>query len=159
MIRTLNELGGFSKVTRGIIFHNTLASSDYGWLKHGSFEPRPNYFAALLWNTLMGTTVYDCGIPVEEGAHVYCQSRKDGKEGVVYIAINNSKTEATTVELCKDAVRYTLDGNGDLRSTVMYLNGKPLALGENDELPGLVGEPVAVGTVELAPGSCTFFVM
>ena len=159
VIRTLNELGGFSKVTRGIIFHNTLASSDYGWLKHGSFEPRPNYFAALLWNTLMGTTVYDCGIPVEEGAHVYCQSRKDGKEGVVYIAINNSKTEATTVELCKDAVRYTLDGNGDLRSTVMYLNGKPLALGENDELPGLVGEPVAVGTVELAPGSCTFFVM
>ena len=78
---------------------------------------------------------------------------------MVYIAINNSKTEATTVELCKDAVRYTLDGNGDLRSTVMYLNGNPLTLGENDELPELVGEPVAAGTVELAPGSCTFFVM
>ena len=159
VLRTLNELGGFSKATRGVIFHNTLASSDYGFLKHGSFEPRPNYFAVLLWNTLMGTTVYDCGIPVEEGAHVFCQSRKDGKEGVAYIAINNSKTEVTTVELCKDAVRYTLDGGDSMRSTVMYLNGKPLTLGENDELPELVGEPVSAGTVELAPGSCTFFVM
>ena len=46
-----------------------------------------------------------------------------------------------------------------MRSTVMYLNGKPLTLGENDELPELVGEPVSAGTVELAPGSCTFFVM
>ena len=63
------------------------------------------------------------------------------------------------MELCKDAVRYTLDGGDSMRSTVMYLNGKPLTLGENDELPELVGEPVSAGTVELAPGSCTFFVM
>ena len=68
----------------------TLASSDYGWLKHGSFEPRPNYFAVLLWNTLMGTTVYDSKIPVSEDAHVYCHSRKDGKDGCVYLGINNS---------------------------------------------------------------------
>ena len=39
--RTLNELGEFSTVTSGVIFHNTLASSDYGFLKHGTFEPRP----------------------------------------------------------------------------------------------------------------------
>ena len=110
MLRTLNELGGFSKATRGIIFHNTLASSDYGFLKHGTFDPRPNYFAVLLWNTLVGTTVYDCGIPLEEGAHVFCQSRKDGKEGFVYLAINNSKTETTTVELAAPALRYTPAG-------------------------------------------------
>ena len=32
-------------------YRNTLASSDYGWLKHGTFVPRPNYFAVLLWNS------------------------------------------------------------------------------------------------------------
>ena len=158
VLRTLNELGEFATVTDGIIFHNTLASSDYGWLKHGSFEPRPNYFAVLLWNTLMGTTVYDSKIPASEGAHVYCHSRKDGKDGCVYLVINNSKTDVTTVELPKDADAYVLDGNGDMRSTVMYLNGKALTLGENDALPEMNGKAVS-GAVELAPGSCAFFAL
>ena len=30
--RTLNELGEFSTITSGVIFHNTMASSDYGYL-------------------------------------------------------------------------------------------------------------------------------
>lgn len=41
VFRTLNELGAFCTVTKGIIFHNTLASSDYGFLSHGSFDPPP----------------------------------------------------------------------------------------------------------------------
>lgn len=49
-------------------------------------------------------------------------------------------------------------GGGDMRSPVMYLNGRPLTLGENDELPDMSGE-AASGTVELAPGSCAFFVL
>ena len=60
VLRTLNELGSFASITDGVIFHNTLASSDYGFLQHGSFEPCPNYYAVLLWNMLMGNTVYAC---------------------------------------------------------------------------------------------------
>ena len=85
VLRTLNELGDFASVTDGVIFHNTLASSDYGFLKHGTFEPRPNYFAVLLWNRLMGHTVYASGEEIREGAHVYCHSRKDGEAGYVNI--------------------------------------------------------------------------
>lgn len=129
VFRTLNELGGFASLTNGVIFHNTLASSDYGFLAREVFDPRPNYFAVLLWNRLMGTTVYDTAEPTREGAHVYAHSRKDGKDGVVYLIINNSLTESTTVELPKDADRYTLAGeNGNVRATVMTLNGKPLVL-------------------------------
>lgn len=157
--RELNEFGEFATVTNGVIFHNTLASSDYGYLKHGTFDPRPSYFAALLWNQLMGETVYDAGEPIREGAHVFAHSRKDGLDGVSYLIINSSRTDITTVELPKDAVRYTLDGNGDMRSPVMYLNGKALALGENDEIPVMEGAAQPAGTVELAPGSCTFFVL
>ncbi len=156
--RTLNELGEFCTVTDGIIFHNTLASSAYGYLEHGSFEPRPNYFAVLLWSKLMGQKVYDTGIPAEEGKHVYCHSRKDGKDGYVYLIINNS-SEVTTVEIPKDSVRYTLTGDGKLRSRTMLLNGRALVLGENDKLPDLSGEMQKAGKVELAPGSCTFFVL
>ena len=110
VFRTLNELAGFAAITDGVIFHNTLASSDYGFLAREVFDPRPNYFAVLLWNRLMGTTVYDTAEPIREGAHVFAHSRKDGKEGVVYLVINNSLTEATTVELPKSAERYTRRG-------------------------------------------------
>jgi hypothetical protein len=155
--RTLNELGEFATVTDGIIFHNTLASSDYGYLKHGTFEPRPNYFAVLLWKRLMGTTVYDSGEAIRVGAHVYAHSRADGKDGVAYLVINNS-AEPTTVELSGEAQVYALTGKTGLRSRVMQLNGKDLALGEDDALPCLCGE-TASGTVEVAPGGCTFILV
>ncbi|MBP3655498.1 MAG: beta-glucuronidase [Clostridia bacterium] len=158
VLRTLNELGSFAVISDGVIFHNTLASSDYGWLHHSTFEPRPNYFAVLLWNRLMGATVYDAGEPIREGAHVYCHSRRDGREGYAYLIINNSMTDTTTVELPGDAVRYTLAGRDGMRSAVMTLNGRELALGEGDTLPDLSGERVS-GRVELAPGTCTFIII
>ena len=156
--RTLNEIGDFSTVTNGVIFHNTLASSDYGWLKHGTFVPRPSYFAVLLWKQVMGNTVYASGEALREGAHVYAHSRKDGKDGYAYLVINSSWTDTTTVELPRDAQAYILTGNGKMRSRTMLLNGKELVLGENDELPQL--NPVAVsGTVELPAGACAFFLV
>ena len=156
--RTLNELGDFATITDGIIFHNTLASSAYGFLQHGSFEPRPNYFAVLLWNRLMGHTVYATGEAIREGAHVYCHSRKDGQAGYVYLVINNS-SEVTTVELPKDATVYALTGNGKFRSRTMLLNGKELVLGENDALPALDGVSVPAGQLEIQPNGCTFIVI
>lgn len=160
VLRTLNELGGFASITNGVIFHNTLASSDYGFLARQVFDPRPNYFAVLLWNRLMGTTVYDSKEPIRMGAHVFVHSRKDGKEGVVYLVINNSLTKTTTVLLPKEAECYLLAGeNGNMRATVMTLNDHPLKLGENDTLPKI--EPVLrpAGEIALAPGSCGFFVL
>ena len=160
VLRTLNELGGFASITNGVIFHNTLASSDYGFLAREIFDPRPNYFAVLLWNRLMGSTVYDSEEPIREGAHVYVHSRKDGKDGAVYLVINNSTTDTTSVELPRAAKRYTLAGeNGNIRATVMTLNGKPLVLGEDNTLPEMEPREQAAGTVKLAPGTCTFFVI
>ena len=77
----------------------------------------------------------------------------------MYLVINNSRTDATTVELPKEAVQYTLAGRDGVRSTVMTLNGRDLVLGEGDELPCLCGEEVGSGVVELAPCTCTFFVL
>ena len=156
--RTLNEIGDFSTVTNGVIFHNTLASSDYGWLKHSTFVPRPSYFAVLLWKKIMGNTAYASGESIREGAHVYAHSRADGKEGLAWLVINSSWTEKTTVELPGDALAYVLTGTTGMRSRTMCLNGKELVLGENDELPQLTGAPVS-GNVVLEPGSCAFFVI
>ena len=159
VVRTLNEVGSFATVTDGVIFHNTLASSDYGWLKHGTFDPRPSYFAVLLWKKLMGKTVYDAAEPVREGAHVYAHSRADGKEGCAYMVINTSWTEPTTEELPKAAEVYALTGNGKMRSRTMLLYGKELVLGEKDALPELAPVCVEAGKLEVAPGGCTFIVL
>ena len=160
VLRTLNEAGGFSSITDGVIFHNTLAASDYAYLDRDTHDPRPNYYAVLLWVRLMGTTVYDSGEGIRMGAHVYAHSRKDGKDGVAYLVINNSETETTTVELPKDAERYTLAGkDGNKRATVMTLNGKDLVLGEDGSLPAMEPAAQPAGKVELAPMTCTFFVM
>ena len=157
--RTLNELGSFATITDGVIFHNTLASSDYGWLHHSTFEPRPNYFAVLLWNRLMGNVVYDSGETIREGAHVFCHSRKDGEEGYAYLVINNSTKKSTTVELPKSAQLYMLNGNGNMRSPAMCLNGEVLQLGENDTLPQMLGKETPAGKIEIAPGACAFIVI
>ena len=158
VLRTLNELGAFATVTNGVIFHNTLASSDYGWLKHGTFVPRPSYFSVLLWKKLMGNTVYASGEALREGAHVFCHDRADGQEGKAYLVINNSWTDATTVELPKEATVYALTGTTGMRSRTMSLNGRELVLGENDELPELTGVTVS-GTVELPAYGCAFYVV
>ena len=157
--RTLNEIGDFATKTNGVIFHNTLASSDYGWLRHGTFEPRPSYFAVLLWKRIMGDTVYDSGEPIREGAHVYAHSRADGKEGIAYLVINNSKTETTTVSLPRAAEVYALSANGGMRSRTMLLSGRELTLGEGDELPKLIPDKVDAAEVTVAPGCCTFIVI
>ena len=160
VLRTLNEAGDFSTVTRGIIFHNTLAASDYAYLDRVTHAPRPNYFAVLLWIRLMGSTVYETGEATRMGAHVYAHSRKDGKDGVVYLVINNSETETTTVELPKAATVYALQGkDGNKRSTVMTLNGRDLVMGDGWELPDLSGAEVPAGKLEVAPLGCTFIVL
>lgn len=159
VIRTLNELGGFAAITDGVIFHNTLAASDYAYLAREVFDPRPNYFAVLLWNRLMGSTVYDSGEPIREGAHVYVHSRKDGKEGKVYLVINNSTTETTSVEIPNEAEVYMLSAETP-RASVMLCNGKPLVPDANDNIPEDALQPVkAIGTVEVAPLNCAFIVI
>lgn len=158
VLRTLNELGSFSTITDGVIFHNTLASSDYGFLKHGTFDPRPNYFAVLLWNTLMGTTVYDCEEYNAENTHVYCHSRRDGKEGLVYLIINNSLTETLTVDIPTNANRYTLSAKTH-RSSEMLLNEKSLKLSASDDLPEMIPEKQPAGKIQISPTTCTFLVI
>lgn len=158
VLRTLNELGSYGTITDGVIFHNTLCSSDYGFLEHGSFLPRPNYFAVLLWNRLMGSAVYDCGHLNRDSVHVYCHSRRDGADGVVYLVINNSLTDTIAVTLPQDALRYTLHAQ-TLRSPTVLLNGKELAISGICDIPELAPQPQSQGTVLLAPGSCTFLVL
>ena len=156
--RYANELGAFGTLTDGIIFHNTLCSSDYGLLNHADFSPRPNYWLALLWNRLMGETVYNTGETQREGVHLYARSRRDGKAGAVYLLINNSASEAVTAELPCAAERYTLSAETP-RSGHALLNGIPLEAGADGSLPTLKPSCEQAGLLTFAPVSVTFLVV
>lgn len=158
VFRTVNELGSFALCTDGIIFHNTLASSDYGYLDPATHLPRPNYWAVYLWNKVMGTEVYDSGIPRQEGAHIYVHSRKDGRTGYACAAINNSEHETTVLEFGTKAKAYILSAP-HIRSETILINGKPAALTDEGNIPEFVPEPVENGRLLLPPLTLAYIVV
>jgi heparanase 1 len=153
--RYLDQLGRLAKQEVRVVAHNTLVASDYGLLNDKTFEPKPNYWGALLWRRLMGATVLDSRIAIREGLHVYAHCLRDSPGGVALLAINNSRTQPTSITIPAEADRYTLTApqTEDVR---VQLNGQVLRLGGNDEMPEMLGRRTPAGTMELAPASITF---
>lgn len=158
VFRTLNELGSFATISDGIIFHNTLASSDYGFLKHGSFETRPNYFAALLWNKLMGNEVYDCKNLNTQDLYVYAHSRKDCKLGYAYLIINASKSESVIINSFTNYKSYILSAD-NLRADKMKLNDEILEFNIFDTILERSKEKSKDLSINLSPCSCAFILI
>jgi len=153
--RYLNELGSLARLGVQVQIHNTLNASDYGLLDEKTLEPRPNYWAALLWRKLMGTTVLDPGTPPSPNLHLYAHCLRKRPGGVAVLAINAEKETAQTLQTPGGAERYTLTA-GSLTAPTADLNGKQLELGAEDALPALNGISVHSTAVTLAPASTTF---
>lgn len=153
--RYLDQLGRLAKQEVKVVAHNTLVASDYGLLNDRTLEPKPNYWGALLWRRLMGPTVLETGVPIREGLHLYAHFLRGTPGGVALLAINNSRTQATTITLPSEADRYTLSAQ-QLEARNVQLNGQELRLGSNDELPTFQGRRIPSGNVELTPASITF---
>jgi heparanase 1 len=155
--RYLDQLGRLAKRGVAVVFHNTLAASEYGLLDQRDFAPRPNYWAALLWRRLMGTTVLDAG-PSRSALHLYAHCLRGHPGGVTLLAINLSRTQSESLMLPNAAEHYTLS-SPQLEATSVELNGSTLALGAGDALPSLRGVAVPAGRVSLAPATITFLTL
>jgi hypothetical protein len=153
--RYLDQFGRLAKHGVHAVMHNTLAISEYALIDRQTLEPRPNYWAALLWRRLMGTTVLDAGVPRIDGLHLYAHCLPGQAGGVALLAINNSRRRPEFIELPASAERYTLSAQ-QVRDERVRLNGRPLSLDANGELPELRGEAVPPGRVEFAPTTITF---
>jgi heparanase len=151
--RYIDQLGRFAKSDVDIVFHNTLAASDYALIDDVSWQPRPNYWAALLWRRFMGEVVLDAG-PNRGDVHVYAHCLRGRPGGVAIVALNLSRSLPGRLDMPLSARRYTLEA--PLTSTTVRLNGRLLALTAGDELPPLAGLPTPAGALKLAPASITF---
>ena len=153
--RYLDQLGRMARAGVQIVMHNTLAASDYGLLDEQTLAPRPNYWGALLWRQLMGSSVLDPGVPIQAGLHVYAHCQRGTRGGVSVLVINTDTSTPHALMLASASERYTLDA-ANLRGGTVRLNGRTLQLGVNDELPPIAGVRTARGAVTFAPATITF---
>ncbi len=156
--RYLNQLGISAQRGVQVHLHNTLAASDYGLLDEKTYEPRPNYWAALLWRRLMGTTVLDPGPPPATSLRVFAQCLRNHSGGVTLLVINASTNASQSLDIPSASQRYTLTA-AHLQDNHVQLNGVELQLGPNDELPELKGVSAHSGPLPFAPASITFLAL
>jgi hypothetical protein len=142
--RYLEQLGRLAKKGVQVVMHNTLAASEYALMEHDTHDPRPNYWAALLWNRLMGTTVYDADT-LAQGVDVFVHNLKNSSEGLSVMIINIRALDFSFV-IPSEAEQYLLTANELITKTVK-LNGKVLELNPDDTLPEIKGEKTAAGEV------------
>jgi hypothetical protein len=152
--RYLDQLGRLARDGVQVVMHNTLAASDYGMIDETTLVPRPNYWCALLWRRLMGTTVYECG-KSEPGFHVYAHSLRDQAAGLAVLALNTDRTKEQALNLPVASRRYTLTAK-ELQARAVMLNGAPLQVSADGTLPLLEAEIAPSGTLRLPPASISF---
>jgi heparanase 1 len=152
--RLLDQFGVLAQKGVKSIMYNTLASSDYGMLDEETYEPRPNYWAALLWKRTMGTRSLDPSLAPTTDLRVYAQCMKDRPGGVSLLLLNVSRTSAQTVQIPADGTRYTLSSPELLSQTVM-LNGRELKVAADGTVPQLQGEKFRRGNAKLDPLTIT----
>ena len=153
--RFVNQLGTLAQKGVKVVMHNTLAASDYGLLNEETLEPRPDYWAAVLWKRMMGTTVLNPEVPSDPNVRVYAQCLKGVPGGVALVALNIDAKEKHAMAIAKPAEEYTLTSDA-LTSTTTSLNGVVLKAGSDGSLPTMESKRIAAGTVELEPASVTF---
>jgi hypothetical protein len=155
--RYLNQLGTLAQQGVQVVMHNTLDASDYGLLDEGDFHPRPNYWGALLWRRLMGTTVLQPGASSAKSIYLYAHCLRGASGGVAVLAINPGET-AATLDVSTPATEYVLSSR-EPDSGDVDLNGVTLKLGAGDSLPPMNGVDVARRAITISPGTVTFLAL
>jgi len=159
VIRYVNTLGQLANGNGNVVFHNTLAASDYGLVDEDDFTPRPDYWAAVLWSRLMGPTVLRARPSSSiDDLWVYAHCTPTAKAGHVTYAVVNSSASATRTVATRsaDATVYQLTGE-QFDGASISLNGSTLTAHADGTLPELAGRNVA-GAITIPPASVSFVV-
>lgn len=156
--RYMDQLGSLAQKSVKTVMVNTLASSDYGLLDENTLEPRPNYWAAVLWKRTMGTRALSPEISTPPNLRVYAQCAKEMKGGVTLLVLNLDQSTERVLDLPIGGKRYTLSAP-DLLSSQVALNGVQLKAAQDGTLPSLEGASIPAGAVHFSPLTITFLVL
>lgn len=156
--RYLNQLGTLARKGVQVVMHNTLAASDYGLLDEDTLEPRPDYWAALLWKRTMGNVVLDPGMAEDQSLRIYAHCAKTGTGAVALVALNTDTLHEQAISLPNPAERFTFTAPS-LTSTEIMLNQKQLKAESDGSVRLPEPDHVPAGPLRLAPASVTFLII
>jgi hypothetical protein len=152
--RFVNQLGLLAQNGVDVVMHNTLAASDYSLIEEDTREPRPNYWAAVLWKRIMGTTVLEQPATPSTELRLYAHCLK-GQPGGVGIAAINLGRAVQHFPLGGKAHAWIMQAS-PLDSKSVTVNGKRPHLAEDGSLAGLEETSVS-GTISI-PGTSIVFI-
>jgi len=158
VFRYLNQLGTLAQKGVQVVMHNTLAASDYGLLNEHTLEPRPDYWAALLWKRTMGTVVLDPGTRADSTLRIYAHCSASGNGGVTLLALNTDTEKEQVITVPSAAQGFTLTAP-KLESPTVLVNGTQPSVAPDGSVGALPPRPVKAGAVRLGPASATFLVI
>ena len=156
--RFMDQLGSLAQKGVKTVMVNTLASSDYGLLDEENLQPRPDYWAGLLWKRTMGTRVLDPGnATTSNNVRMYAQCSVHGGGAVTMMLLNLDKSGSATVRLPIAGEKYVLTAT-DVLSKEVSLNGVLLNAAADGSLPEITPQHFTSGTVQLPAASIAFLV-
>jgi len=160
----VDQLGLFATLGVRRMMRQTLAGGYYALVDWNStlWEPRPDYYAAVLHKRLVGTGVLSAAARPQPGpvngtllrAYAQCarEDRQTGASGrgrVVWTVINLSEDAPWSVTVPGAAEAWVLrPTGGNITSMTAQLNGNTLLVNADGDLPPM--EPVAVTSDRLA---------
>jgi len=143
----LDQLGALARREIQVSVRQTLSGSNYGMIDDVTLEPRPDYWASVLWRRLMGQRVLDVGrTEVDDLVRVYAHCSYQRPGAVTVLAINLDAKNDVRIEIdglsSSDKELYVLTSDA-LDSSDLMLNGT-LLRDEDGVLPPL--DPERIGT-------------
>lgn len=160
----LDQLGMASSFGTKSYCRQSLIGGNYGLLNTTTFRPNPDYYGALLWHRLMGAKVLATETKGAAQLRAYAHCSK-GKEGVTVLLLNLSNQTRYDVDLSGSTglnmttrEEYHLTPqDGDLHSRTCLLNGVPLEVTAQGEIPALVPKMMSsTRPVSMEPLSIAF---
>jgi hypothetical protein len=150
--RFLDQLGRSARQGVAVFIHNTLAASDYALLDGRTLDPRPNYWAAVLWKRTMGSRVLAAPASPSSSLNLYAHCLRGRPGGVALVAINVGAADQS-LDAGK-AVVWSLTGT-PLDTRELRINGVVPRADGAGRLSGLAGARVD-GVVHIPSQSIAF---
>jgi heparanase len=152
--RYLNQNAALAQLNLQAIQHNTLAASDYALIDRDTLNPRPNYWAAVLWRRTMGQVVLASPKSPSPALRLYAHCAAGPRGGVTVMALNTGEVPQQ-LNLGGKGLAWTMTGQ-PLDTRAVLINGKAPGLNATGQLTGLSGVAVA-GSAKLPGQSIGFY--
>lgn len=156
----IDQLALLAQFEHDHVIRQTLTGSDYGMIDNETLQPRPDYWASVLWKKIIGKKVYSQPVASDYYVRAYHHELSDsmkeqtGKEDVL-ILINLSTEHEKEIEVDISNELLFIDITADsLQSEKVSIAGNEIDTIEDIE--SVLGEPQAVDSITLKKTSYSF---